>query len=247
VVPERPKPQSGIQVAGLPTNSAGISGLMFVGYLENRDEPSLFTYTQIFAEYSDPPRNLLSNFDHEIAEIRRENPIKPNINVGAVQYGDITTATEESETSVFYWKNRFGPVKVESSAEWKIMGNRSFYPMSVSIQRGIPKLINYDKLSKTRIILDSVFRIDLRDFISNFDSAVVTIKTGDDDSEIAKKRTSANDPVVFFSKTDLSFLETHVLASLSLQAFNYSWQLTDGKTMVYEMAAQMDKDVSVRK
>lgn len=213
---------------GLPQDLSKLNGYLYAGY--KAAGTNGFTYA-FFAVFSDPPKPLLSTWNHHTDLIIPV--VNGNVSVGDLNVNGFVMQPVVVGTSVFYSNilNRSTPL---FASTWETQGNKSFLPFSLNIGRPFP-------LTKTSPVFPNLSKstdyiLDLKTYGTGYDS-VMAVLTDNYGATIRKTADSSVHSLVI-SKTETANFNSGNTGAISLFMYNYAHQTINSKVYLIEQAGK---------
>lgn len=225
--------------SGLPEESGAIHGYFYASFDENN------ALLKAFSVFSDTSSNLMKNYNRFYdASVDYSIPgrFNGNVNNGEVSFNDISLIAKDNVKDVyFYFLYQNSLVDSLDDAHWAMTGSEGFKPLDLQIKRKFPKLKNISAAAQNTLSIQSGYRVYLKDFVLNGDSAIVAIKW----VQPIIKRVSGAVASVFFSAAELASLAGTTSVDVSVYVYNYSNRTVENKKHVFELSKRFKKTVQV--
>jgi hypothetical protein len=230
------------QANGMPANLKSVNGYFYASYKSTSFSGYSYAF---FAGFSDPGRKLSSGWDHYNDNTSGFGATGSfgNIDVGIVTLNNSFPLQKNSfNPNIFYSYNTnyFQPL---TSAQWTTEGNLSFSPMDIQVSRGFPTAAlnaTFASISKA-----AGYTINLSQYVSNFDSAVVTITDNFSWQSNLRKGAGAGAQSITFTPAELSPLYVGSSGYIYVYAYNYSNQVINNKVYLYELSAKIQRNIVI--
>lgn len=190
------------------------------------------------ANFGDPKRNLMSNFDHaKEGSTFFSGSDQPNVSVGTVNFSGLVF-NNSSTTNYFMSSTQYA--LSDLSPSWSTRGNGPFKPISISLPRLFPQITSTSKGDTTSRNND--YTIQVSNFISNYDSVVVRIQNTNFE---VSKRIGKESNTITFTKGELASMYSSY-CTISYMAFNYSNMTVEDKKYVFELGNKLDLQLYIK-
>jgi hypothetical protein len=229
---------------GLPAEPQKINGYLYAGLRVSRFGMNYYSNTVLFANFGDPDRNLIANFSHAMDQqifTSGNSKNAPNVSVGRVYFNGLMLGG--SGQTNYFISTPMDTLLFEEPPEWVIEGNKTFEPFSVTLPRKGPDIIN--SLVNFSLQVSNGYTLNMSDLLAGYDSAAVMISSQSAFPAIYKA-TAVASPVISFSPSELVYLKNRTSSNIMILGYNYSSKTVAGKVYVFEMAAKLERILTIK-
>ncbi len=245
-----PGPQDTELAKGLPENPRAIHGYFFAGISNYNYDLTNYKVT-LYAAFHDPAASLTKTYDH-VNNNLSFSELFGNVAVGSVQFSNAMNLSVNgfggSQVSYLY-NTPFQQDVSNIVPAWLTAGNGSFKPLNISLTRGFPVITPtiVPSTASYSVSLVNDFVVTADNFISNYDSLIVTIIPTSSSNQTIKKKVSAPGTSVTFTKNELAGLPSGSWSTniIYFQACNYSHITINGKLYLFELSNKYQNYVYV--
>ena len=225
-------------VNGLPDNPKLVNGYLYsCNQTTKYANSSSFYYSfYVYVAFSDPARNILATFNHFSNSKNFSSNNGGNIDVGSVSLNQNTINKNFLSSELYYTSNLSGQSFSNTNASWSTVGNNTFKPINVSLSRGYPLINTNSLIVNTTVLKSQDLYINFGNYISNFDSLIVSLEDGM--SRVIKKTVPVGSNSVTFTTSDMINLNTSSYGKIKFVALNYSNMIINNKLNLFELNTQ---------
>jgi hypothetical protein len=227
VVPE--ESSAGVQ-RGLPPDIRKINAYLFAGIWTHSQYDQNWIQYYAFATFGDPAMNLTRSYDQYQFDSSLHRESLGNVKVGEVSFNGKAIISQTLGVSKIGYE-RVGPMDADK-AVWSVEGVAGYQGSTTDLSWGFP-VINYS-VALASYVQGTDLMIDLKGFISNYDSVIITVK-GTEPFAVRKGIVFPADHIGFASD-ELKVHTTLDECIITYYAFNYGHSTVKNKLQVYELA-----------
>jgi len=222
---------------GLPENNKKINGCLYACYKRNYTPGNAGTLLISHAAFTDPANGLMQGFD-------RFNDygftVWGNVDVGNVSFNTKALSKNLSVSTLVY--KTFISAQIQSEAIWASEGNRGFSALDIKVNRGFPLALPKTQVTDS-ISRASNFLFNPDEYFDNYDSLTLYLTDGFPNTKPIKKSLVKGQVVNIPASEFSSFYPAVTQGSILLYAYNYSHQVINSKTYVFELSTKIVRSV----
>ncbi len=216
--------------AGLPANSSSIHGYFYASY--RHPGFSSGGYYIAVAQFGDPARDLMSNFDHvnDVQSFNQEEDGRPNVQVNTVRFNQQQLISNNPGFMPYQLLNSGSQQDFSADVLWSIQGNKSFVAFERRVPRGFPSM-QTSVTTYTAYLHSGDFVLDASSVAGNYDSLTLSLGFGPTPFRAVVDK---GKNLVIPRSVLQSFSSSNI--QVKIKAFNYSHFVLKNKIYVFEQA-----------